>query len=456
MYPKQFLPLVNEKTLFQDTIERVRGVERAGPAIVICNDEHRFIAAEQLRDVGAESRIVLEPAGRNTAPAAAVAATGALGLDREAILLILPADHSITDKEAFRNAVSAGEFLASQGRLVTFGIEPRFPETGYGYIEKGSALSEAGKPEIEGYELSRFVEKPDLETARDFVASGNYFWNSGMFMFSAKAFLEELGKFEPQMVEACRAAWNDSVEDLDFIRLEPESFSSVRGDSIDYAVMERTDRGAVVPFRSEWSDVGSWSAISRLGAGRDEAGNSISGDVIVQDVKDCYLRSTDRLIAGIGIESFVVVETKDAVLVCPKDRVQDVKTVVERLKSQGRGEALVHTRVYRPWGSYETMDLGERFQVKRITVKPGAKLSLQKHHHRAEHWVVVKGTALVTRGEETVTLKEDQSTYIPLGYVHRLENPGRMPLEIIEVQTGSYLGEDDIVRVDDIYGRRKA
>lgn len=455
LYPKQFLPLLNAKTLFQDTVERALSLEGAGQPVVLCNDEHRFMAAEQLRDMGVGSRILLEPVGRNTAPAAAIAALCALEDDQDSILFILPADHCIADRDAFAAAASAGSRLAQAGRLVAFGIEPSSPETGYGYIEQGAALGAGEEDADRGYAISRFVEKPDIETAKDFMRSGRHFWNSGMFMFGARAFLEELEKFEPGMVELCRNAWKNGFRDLDFLRLESEAFSAITGDSIDYAVMEKTDKGAMVPYRSDWSDVGSWSAIWEINKKQDAGGNALSGDVLVHDVENSYLRSSGRLIAGIGLRDMIVVETKDAVMVCPKDRVQDVKLLVDKLKAEGRDEAMVHTKVYRPWGAYETMDLAERFQVKRITVKPGAKLSLQKHHHRSEHWIVVKGTAVVTRGDETLTLKEDESTYIPLGYAHRLENPGRIPLELIEVQTGSYLGEDDIVRMDDMYGRKE-
>jgi len=455
LYPKQFLPLLDTKTLFQDTVERALGLEDAGPPVVLCNDEHRFLAAEQLRGFDAGATIILEPVGRNTAPAAAIAALCALEQDPDAVLLVMPADHSIADREAFAQAVISGADLAKHGRLIAFGIEPSSPETGYGYIEQGKPVGGVSGDKPKGFAISRFVEKPDAETAEGFLRSGNYFWNSGMFMFAAQVYLKELSQFEPQMVELCQTAWKKGGKDLDFLRLQTEAFSTIKGDSIDYAVMEKTAKGTMVPYRSDWSDVGSWSAIWDINENQDESGNAVSGDVLLHDVKNSYLRSSGRMIAGIGIEDMIVVETKDAVMVCLKNRVQDVKLLVDRLKAEGRDEALVHTKVYRPWGAYETMDIGERFQVKRITVKPGAKLSLQKHHHRAEHWVVVKGTAIVTRGDEQVTLKEDESTYIPLGYAHRLENPGRIPLELIEVQTGSYLGEDDIVRMDDIYGRNK-
>jgi mannose-1-phosphate guanylyltransferase/mannose-6-phosphate isomerase len=456
LYPKQFLPLVNHKTLFQDTIERALALKDAGTPVVLCNDEHRFMAAEQLRDMNVESRIILEPMSRNTAPAAAIAALCCLeDTENESILLVLPADHNISDRTSFAKAVEEGGNLAKAGRLVAFGIEPKTPETGYGYIEKGSSIEPGPGSGVGGFEISRFVEKPDIKTARGFVESGSHFWNSGMFMFGARSFLEELEKYDPQMVAYCREAWSNGVKDLDFMRLASDAFAAIEGDSIDYAVMEKTGKGAMVPYRSDWSDVGSWSALWEISKDQDENGNAFSGDVLTHDVKNSYLRSSSRLIAGIGLDDMIVVETKDAVMICPKGRVQDVKLLVDRLKAEGRDEALMHTKVYRPWGAYETMDLGNRFQVKRITVKPGAKLSLQKHHHRAEHWVVVKGTAIVTRGEERLILKEDESTYIPLGYAHRLENPGRIPLELIEVQTGSYLGEDDIVRMDDIYGRNE-
>jgi mannose-1-phosphate guanylyltransferase/mannose-6-phosphate isomerase len=358
------------------------------------------------------------------------------------------------DIDAFHGAVAAGKALADAGELVTFGIVPTGPETGYGYIRKGASLSTGKGDKSSGFALDRFVEKPDLETATAYVSSGNYLWNSGMFMFRADTVVEQLSLHAPDMVTACRAALEKGGEDLDFFRLDREAFESSPSDSIDYAVMEKTDHGVVIPLNAGWNDVGSWDALWQTGD-RDAHQNVLKGDVLINDVKNCYLNAESRLIAAVGLEDHVVVETKDAVLVAPRNRVQEVKKLVEALKRQGRSEVTTHREVFRPWGSYETIDLGTRFQVKRITVKPGAKLSLQKHFHRAEHWTVVSGTAIITKGEEEILLRENESVYIPLGYVHRMENPGRIPLELIEVQSGSYLGEDDIVRFDDIYGREK-
>ncbi len=449
LYPKQFLPLVTGRTLFQETVLRLNGGSLAAP-IVVGNDEHRFMIAEQLREIEREGcRIVLEPVGRNTAPAACVAAEIALREMDDPLLLILPADHHIADTEALLRIVEQGAELARQGNLVTFGVVPTAPETGYGYIKRGRELpGRAG----EAFAIDRFVEKPDLEAAQKYRESGEYYWNSGMFLFSAAAYRDELMRHNPAMAEACGLALDKGAKDLDFYRLDDKAFQACPSDSIDYAVMEHTEKGAVVPFDAGWSDVGSWDAIWGV-KDKTEDQNVAVGDVITEDVQGSYLHSSGRLLAVVGLRDHVVVETTDAVMVSPKDRVQDVKKLVDRLKSADRPEALTHKKVYRPWGNYETIDLSERFQVKRITVKPGAKLSLQKHFHRAEHWIVVKGTAVVTRGEETLVLHEDQSTYIPLGHMHRIENPGKIELELIEVQTGSYLGEDDIVRYDDIYNR---
>ena len=445
-YPKQFLPLAGDHTMLVDTLHRVAGLSEA-PPMVICNEDHRFIVAEQLRESGGGAGdIVLEPAGRNTAPAVAVAALRALAEDPDAVLLVLPADHLITDPDGFRATVSGALELAESGRLVTFGVVADRPETGYGYIRRGEALDGAG------FAIGEFVEKPDAGTAQRYLDSGEYYWNSGMFLLCAKTYLDELRSLAPGMVEACEAALAGAHADLDFVRLERKAFESCPADSIDYAVMEKTTRGAVIPLDCGWSDVGAWSALWDAGD-RDDQGNVLQGDVLVDQSSNNYLRSESRLLAATGVDNLVVVETADAVLVANRERVQDVKRIVASLKAASRDEAVLHARVYRPWGSYETLINGDRFQVKRIVVNPGHKLSLQKHHHRAEHWIVVSGTAEVTCEDKVFMLGEDESTYIPLGHKHRLVNPGRIPLELIEVQSGTYLGEDDIVRFDDIYGR---
>jgi mannose-1-phosphate guanylyltransferase / mannose-6-phosphate isomerase len=461
LYPKQLLPLVSDRTMLQETVARLEGLPELGNPMVICNEQHRFMVAEQLRQVGADpATILLEPVGRNTAPAAALAALQAGAAGEDPLLLVLPADHVIRDAAAFRAAAQAGAALAEAGKLVTFGIVPAKAETGYGYIKAGEAL-EAVSPAENGtprpspftpYRVQAFVEKPDLATAERYVAAGDYYWNSGMFLFRASVYLEELERFAPAMLAACKKALEKAQQDLDFVRLDAEAFAACPADSIDYAVMEKTTAAAVIPLAAGWSDVGSWSALCEV-AQADAAGNVLVGDVLAADSRNSYLHASSRMLATVGVEDLVVVETADAVLVASKDRVQDVKQIVEQLKRDGRGEALLHRKVNRPWGSYESIDTAERFQVKHIIVRPGATLSLQMHHHRAEHWVVVKGTARVTRGDETLTLSENQSTYIPLGVTHRLENPGKIPLELIEVQSGSYLGEDDIVRFEDNYGR---
>lgn len=454
LFPKQLINLIDEHSMLQNTLLRPLGIPGIAPPVVICNEEHRFMAAEQMRRVNCNGTILLEPVGRNTAPAIAAAALQVALEHPQATLLILPADHVMTDITAFHGAVVAGEAHAAAGSLVTFGIAPTGPETGYGYIKKGDPVSPDPGKDLTGCAIERFVEKPDLTTAKGYVDSGQYLWNSGIFMFRADTVLEELTLHAPDMVTACRAALEQGGEDLDFFRLDSGAFAQSPSDSIDYAVMEKTDHGVVIPLDAGWNDVGSWDALWHTGE-KDENQNVFRGDVLVSDVKNCYLNAESRLIAAVGLEDHVVVETKDAVLVAPRDRVQEVKKLVEALKKKNRPEVTTHREVFRPWGSYETIDLGPRFQVKRITVKPGAKLSLQKHFHRAEHWTVVSGTAIITKGEEEVLLRENESVYIPLGYVHRMENPGRIPLELIEVQSGSYLGEDDIVRFDDIYGREK-
>ena len=446
--PKQLLPLASDRTMLQETVARLGGMADLGAPLVICNNDHRFLIAEQMREIGVEPLgIFLEPMGRNTAPAAAVAALTLLQRDPEAVMLLLPADHLINDVPAFHAAVAEGLKAVAQGRLVTFGIVPDAPHTGYGYIQRGAALEEAA-----AHEVARFVEKPDAATAERLLASGDYFWNSGMFLFSAAQFVEELGRYRPEMLASCRQALDAGERDLDFCRLDKAAFAACPSDSIDYAVMERTLRGAVVPAEIGWNDIGAWSALWDV-ARKDADDNVVRGDVYLDDVKRSYVRAESRMVAAIGVDNLLIVETPDAVLVADQGRAQEVKKVVDYLKKAGRTEHEFHTRVFRPWGWYEGIDLGERFQVKRIMVKPGQKLSLQMHHHRAEHWIVVSGTARVTRDGVEELITENQSTYIPLGTSHRLENPGKVPLHLIEVQSGSYLGEDDIVRFEDVYKR---
>lgn len=452
LYPKQLLPLVTEYTMLQDTLMRLRGTDSLGNPLIVCNEAHRFLVAEQLRQIDiTPEAIILEPVGRNTAPAVAIAALQALTKDDDAVLLVLPADHAVADSIALRSAVQMGGQWADAGQLITFGIVPTAPETGYGYIRGGKSLG-VSRQALTPYVVERFVEKPDLETARRYLASGEYFWNSGMFMFRAAVFLRELEKFAPQMLAACTCAHAGATKDLDFTRLDAKAFVACPADSIDYAVMEKTAAAAVIPLEAGWNDVGSWSALWEAGA-KDSAGNVSIGDVAFEGVKNSYVYAGSRLVAAIGVTDQIIVETADAVLVAGKDRVQEVKEIVARLKAQNRNEVALHRKVFRPWGTYECIDAAERFQVKRITVKPGATLSLQMHHHRAEHWIVVRGTARITRGDEVFVISENQSTYIPLGVAHRLENPGKIPLELIEVQSGSYLGEDDIQRFEDCYGR---
>jgi mannose-1-phosphate guanylyltransferase/mannose-6-phosphate isomerase len=447
-HPKQFLPLAGELSMLQETLRRTSGLEETAP-LVVCNEEHRFMVAEQLRQVNIKaSALILEPQGRNTAPAVALAAIQALATDPEALLLVLPADHVIQDVDAFAKAVGTAVPLAAQGRLMTFGVVPSSPETGYGYIKCGAALG------AELYDLERFVEKPDVATAQAYLDSGNYLWNSGMFLLRAATYVEQLGKYAPRILSCCREAMVGAATDMDFVRPAAGAFLDCPSDSIDYAVMEKTDAGGVVSLDCGWSDVGAWSALWDV-AERDSNGNACKGDVMLESCSDSYFRSDSRLLAGIGVANLVVVETADAVLVADRARVQDVKIIVNRLKELRRPEVSQHRRVYRPWGSYESLVTSQRFQVKRIVVNPGQTLSLQMHHHRAEHWVVVHGTAEVTCEDKVFMLGEDESTYIPLGHKHRLANPGRIPLELIEVQSGAYLGEDDIVRYEDVYGRSK-
>ena len=442
-YPKQFLPLAGELTMLQATWQRVAPIAGRAP-LVVANEEHRFVAAEQLQQVGARPQaILLEPVGRNTAPAIAVAALEATRDGDDPILLVLPSDHVVRDEPAFQDAVAQALPAACAGKLVTFGIVPGGPETGYGYIK---ATAASGVRAVE-----RFVEKPDLATAQAYVASGEYFWNSGMFLFKASRYLAELQELNPAILEGARRAWEQARRDMDFVRLDKDAFAAVPSDSIDYAVMEKTGDAALVPLDAGWNDVGSWTALREVSP-QDADGNAHHGDVIAVDCRNTYAYG-ERLIALVGLDDVIVVETPDAVLVGNGQRMQEVKEVVARIKREKRSEATWHRKVYRPWGAYDSIDSGERFQVKRITVKPGATLSLQMHHHRAEHWIVVSGTAEVTRGDEIILLTENQSTYIPLGVTHRLKNPGKLPLELIEVQSGSYLGEDDIVRFEDTYGR---
>ena len=442
-YPKQFLPLAGDDTMVQATWRRVEALADLAP-IVVANEEHRFLVAEQLRQVGAPvPAILLEPVGRNTAPAIAAAALQAMAGGADPLLLVLPSDHVVRDVAGFQRAVREASSAAEAGALVTFGIVPDAPETGFGYIqaEAGDGLRQ----------VLRFVEKPDAATARSYLDAGGYYWNSGMFLFRASRYLEELARFRPDIVDAVRAAHATARHDGDFVRLDKDAFSACPSDSIDYAVMEKTADAMVLPVDIGWNDVGSWSALWDV-AERDADGNAHHGDVIAVDSRNSYAYA-QRLVALVGVDDIVVVETDDAVLVARKDKVQEVKQVVARLKQEQRSQAVLHREVHRPWGSYDSVDNGGRHQVKRIKVKPGAALSLQMHHHRAEHWIVVSGTAKVTRGDETLLLSENESTYIPLGVKHRLENPGKVPLELIEVQSGSYLGEDDIVRFEDVYGR---
>ena len=445
--PKQFLPLLSEHTLFQETLLRLKGYPDMAAPLVVCNNEHRFLAAEQLLAINTKPLLqILEPVGRNTAPAVAIAAFAAMANDEHAILLVLSADHLIQDVTGFHGSIRSAVALAKQDKLVTFGITPDEPATGFGYIERGAALGS------DGYAVARFVEKPDLETARKFLASGNFFWNSGMFVFKASVYLNELQAHRPEIYKAAHLSWQKSTHDLDFCRLDENEFANCPSDSIDYALMERTKAAAMVTVDIGWSDIGSWSSLAEV-SDQDARGNAVRGDVYIAETNNSYVRAETRMVAAIGVKDLVIVETADAVLVMHKDMAQDVKHAVEYLKQAQRTEHLIHRRAYRPWGYYEGIDVGERFQVKRIMVKPGSKLSLQMHHHRAEHWVIVSGTAKVTCGDEARLLHENQSTYIPIGMTHRLENVGKLPLYMIEVQSGSYLGEDDIVRFEDDYKR---
>ncbi|MFZ0467495.1 MAG: mannose-1-phosphate guanylyltransferase/mannose-6-phosphate isomerase [Thiogranum sp.] len=447
-YPKPLLPIFGEQTLLQDTVARLDALQGIRAPLFVCNEEHRFLVAEQVRLLGKEPEaIMLEPQGRNTAPALTIAALYLVATDPDALMVAMPADHVIPDPAAFVTAVEQAGQLAEQGYLVTFGVVAGKPETGYGYIQRGDAIEGSG-----GFRVDRFVEKPDVATAQAYLDAGNYFWNSGIFVMRADRWLEEIGKYQPDILAACKQAMAGSARDSDFVRVDKQAFLSSPSDSIDYAVMEKTDRAAVVPMSTSWSDVGSWSSIWEISE-QDGQGNVTKGDVLTHDTTNSLFMAQGRCIAAVGLDNIVVIETSDAVLVADKNKCQDVKAIVSQLKAGNREEYRFHSRVYRPWGDYEGVDAGGRYQVKRLTVKPGAKLSLQMHHHRAEHWIVVSGTARVTRGDDVFILSENESTYIPLGTTHRLENPGSIALEIIEVQSGSYLGEDDIVRFEDVYNR---
>ncbi|MCG5072608.1 mannose-1-phosphate guanylyltransferase/mannose-6-phosphate isomerase [Paraburkholderia tagetis] len=464
-YPKQMINLVGERSLLADTAGRLDAlaerVTLADKLMIVCNEEHRFTTADQVRAAGKEARLILEPLARDTAPALTIAALAVVAEQQDGILVVMPADHALADLEAFQAAVADGVRHAANGQIVTMGIVPTRPETGYGYIHVGEPIAADAQAngEAGARRLSGFVEKPYFELAQQYVASQRYWWNSGIFIMRASTWLKAIRHFEPEIYEACAAAVKDGKEDGDFFRVDREAFARSPSNSIDYAVMEPLSSdtsvagGVVVPLAAGWTDLGSWDTVWQV-ASKDEAGNVAQGEVMFEGANDTFAHSDGRLIACLGTENLVVVETADAVLVADRSRAQDVKKIVQRLKKQHRSEAVAHRLVHRPWGHYDSVDSGERFQVKRIVVEPGARLSLQMHHHRAEHWVVVRGTALVTRGEERFIVSENESAYIPLGVSHRLENPGKMPLEIIEVQSGSYLGEDDIVRLDDQYGRQ--
>ncbi len=457
-YPKQLLPLVNQHSLLQETVNRLDGLNDVAiqPPIIVSNEEYRFVIAEQLRLIGKAGKIILEPYGRNTAPALTIAALAATQEGSDPILLVMPSDHVLTDIATFQTAVYKGTLLAEKGMLVTFGITPDTPETGYGYIQHGAPLHESG-----AFQITRFVEKPDLATAQNYLQEGSYLWNSGMFMMRASIWLAAINACRPDILEACHAAWQPELVDGDFHRIDKSAFASCPSDSIDYAVMEPLSThpdtlppGAIIPLAAGWSDIGAWDALWRT-LPKDESGNITRGDVLLHACHNTLAFSEHRLVACIGVENVVVVETSDAILVAHQDKTQEVKHIVDLLKQRNRSEIRSHRKIYRPWGWYDSIDTGERFQVKRIVVNPGAALSLQMHHHRAEHWIVVRGTAQVTRADKVFLVSENESTFIPLGTPHRLENPGRVPLEMIEVQSGSYLGEDDIVRFEDKYGRKE-
>jgi len=446
-HPKQFLNLTGDQTLLQATLNRLDGMEALDASIVVCNEEHRFTTADQLMEIQQElGDIILEPVGKNTGPAVAVAALRALQKHEDALLLVLPADHVIRETEVFQKAIQKTAKAAMDNYLVTFGIVPTKAETGYGYIKRGNEINHAF------YQVDKFVEKPDLIKAQSYVDSGDYYWNSGMFLFKASVFIHELEKFQPKMVACCQKSLDQSEHDLDFIRLHKQSFLACPSNSIDYAVMEKTRNAVTVPLDAGWNDVGSWDALWEIEK-KDISGNVFQGDVLTHSSKDCLVKAENKLVTLVGVENLVVIETKDAVLVAAKDKVQDVKAIVEQLSKDKRSEAELHREVYRPWGKYDGIDVGERFQVKRITIKPGESTSMQMHHHRAEHWIIVSGIAEITCADKTFLCTENQSAYIPQGSKHRIKNPGKLPMEMIEVQTGSYLGEDDIVRFEDQYGR---
>ncbi|MBU2862985.1 mannose-1-phosphate guanylyltransferase/mannose-6-phosphate isomerase [Reinekea forsetii] len=446
LFPKQCINLVDvNESLIQQTALRTQHVGLSENPIVVCNDEHRFMIAQQMAECGTQADLILEPEGKNTAPAIALAAFQALERDANAIMLVLPADHVIKNEQLFGDAIEKAVEQAKAGKIVTFGVQPTYPETGYGYIQAAS------KTDVS--EVQSFKEKPDLATAESYLEEGGYYWNSGMFVFSAQMYLDELKTLQPSIFNAVKAAFTGKQHDLDFIRVNAEAFAESPADSIDYAVMEKTDKAVVVPYTGDWNDIGAWAALYDLGE-KDANNNVLAGDVLTHEAKGNLIRAESRLVAAVGVDDLVIIETADAVAVMPREKAQDIKHIVNQLKASGRTEHQTHVKVYRPWGSYQGVDSGERHQVKNITVKPGEKLSVQMHHHRAEHWIVVKGTANVTIGENTQLVSENESVYIPIGATHALENPGKIPLELIEVQTGSYLGEDDIVRFTDRYGRK--
>ncbi|WP_174560452.1 mannose-1-phosphate guanylyltransferase/mannose-6-phosphate isomerase [Acinetobacter bouvetii] len=453
-YPKQFLPITGEKTLFQQTLERISNLNQSlinfQNPIIVTTESHRFIVAEQLRQQNVNAKILLEPIAKNTAPAIAAAAELALSYGEDPVLLILAADHVIQQQEEFNKSIAIGLAAAEAGQLVTFGVVPTAPETGYGYIKAAETIQTAAT--TQPYIVEKFVEKPDLDTAQKYVAEGSYLWNSGMFMFKASVYLQELEKYNPAIAKNARASVEHSKNDLDFVRLDKNHFEQSPEDSIDYAVMEKTDKVVVVPLNANWSDVGAWKSVWEV-SDKDSNGNVLRGDTIIESSNNTLVHAQHRLVSVLGLDDVIVIETSDAVLVANKNKVQDIKKVVEKLKSTQRSEVEQHRKVYRPWGSYDSIDSGDRYLVKCIVVNPGQKLSLQMHHHRAEHWIVVSGTAKIHKGKESFLLTENESVYIPLGEIHALENPGKVPLELIEVQSGSYLGEDDIVRFEDLYGR---
>jgi len=451
-HPKQFLNLMGDQTLLQATLSRLEGIRNLDTSIVICNEEHRFTAPEQLAERDKElGDIILEPVGKNTAPAVAISALRALQRHEDALLLVLPADHVIQDTAAFQKAINVAISAAGQNSLVTLGIVPDKPETGYGYIKCGKEIKDVS-PGNPLYKVKQFVEKPNTEKAESYIRSGGYFWNSGMFLFKASVYLKELEEFQPEILASCKSSLEKSEHDLDFIRLDKESFEHCPSDSIDYAIMEKTNNAVIVPLDAGWSDIGSWDALWEIEP-KNAQGNVLSGDVLTHNTRDCLVKAENKLVTLVGVENLVVIETKDAILVSAKDQVQDVKAIVEQLRAKDRSEATLHREVYRPWGKYDGVDLGDRFQVKRITVKPGESTSMQMHHHRSEHWIIVSGVAEVTCGDKVFLCTENQAAYIPQGSKHRIANPGKLPMEMIEVQTGSYLGEDDIVRFEDQYGR---